>query len=107
MYTVKIISESLKERLSLKSLKIIKSLFPWGEEQLRMRKILKYKRDRPVLLSDMGESFTKEDMLKRINILYEKRKVFYEQSNFIIDTDNVPVGKTVDRIAKIINHEIE
>jgi shikimate kinase len=70
-------------------------------------KRLKYKRDRPVLLSDMGENYTKEDLLKRINLLYEKRKIYYEQSDFIVETDNMPVGKTVDRIVKIINHEIE
>ena len=70
-------------------------------------KRLKYKKDRPVLFSDMGENFTKEDLLKRINVLYEKRKIFYEQSDFIVETDNMPVGKTVDRIVKIINHEIE
>jgi shikimate kinase len=68
---------------------------------------LKYKRDRPVLLSDIGEMITKEDLLKRINDLYEKRKIFYEQSDFIIDTDNVPVGKTVDQIVKIIRREME
>ena len=70
-------------------------------------KRLKYKRDRPVLLSDMGESFTKEDLLKRINILYEKRRNFYEQSDFIIETDNMSVGKTVDHIVKIILNEME
>jgi shikimate kinase len=67
---------------------------------------LKHKRDRPVLLSDMDEGFSKEDLLNKINLLYEKRKMFYEQSDFIIDTDYIPVGKTVDRIVKIINHEI-
>ena len=70
-------------------------------------KRLKYKRDRPVLLSDVGEEFTKEDLLKKINILYEKRRIFYEQADFVIDTDNMPVGKTVDRIVKIILKEIE
>jgi shikimate kinase len=70
-------------------------------------KRLKFKRDRPVLLSDIGEDFTKEDLLTRINKLYEKRKIFYEQSDFIIETDNMPVGKTVDRIVKIIQNEIE
>jgi shikimate kinase len=69
-------------------------------------KRLKYKKDRPVLLAGMDEDFTKEDLLKRINALYEKRKIFYEQSDFIIDTDNMSVGKTVDRIVKIINHEL-
>jgi shikimate kinase len=68
---------------------------------------LKYKRDRPVLLSDLGEIYSKEDLLKKINMLFEKRKIFYEQADFIIETDNMPVGKTVDRIVKIINNEIE
>jgi len=70
-------------------------------------KRLKYKRDRPVLFSDMGESSTKEDLINRINVLYEKRKIFYEQSDYIIETDNMPIGKTVDRIVTIINREIE
>jgi shikimate kinase len=70
-------------------------------------KRLKHKRDRPVLLSDMGEGFSKAELLKRIDMLFEKRKIFYEQSDFIIETDNMSVGKTVDRIVKIINNEIE
>jgi len=70
-------------------------------------KRLKYKRDRPLLFPDIGENLTKEDLLKRINALYEKRKSFYEQSDFIIETDNMTVGRTVDQIVKIINHEIE
>ncbi|MDR3667252.1 MAG: shikimate kinase [Ignavibacteriaceae bacterium] len=68
---------------------------------------LKYKRDRPVLLSDLGENYSKTELLDKINVLYEKRKIFYEQADFIIETDNMPVGKTVDRIVKIINNEIE
>src|ERR1035437_5709956 len=81
-------------------------LFYLKLSSLSAYKRFKYKKDRPVLLSGMGEGITKEDLLKRINILYEKRKIFYEQSDFIIETDNMSVGKTVDRIVKIINHEI-
>jgi shikimate kinase len=92
---------------NLKLLKKTGFIFYLKLSPLSAYKRLKYKRDRPVLLSEMGESYTKEELLKRINILYEKRKIFYEQSDFIIDTDNIPVGKTVDRIVKIINHEIE
>ena len=93
-----------------KNLKLLKKtgfLFYLKISHVSAYKRLKYKRDRPVLLSEMGESYTKEELLNRINILYEKRKIFYEQSDFIIDTDHIPVGKTVDRIVKIINHEIE
>jgi len=93
-----------------KNLKILKKtgiLFYLKLSPVSAYKRLKYKRDRPVLLSDIGENFTKEDLLKRINILYEKREVFYEKSDFIIETDNMPIGKTVDQIVKIINHEID
>jgi shikimate kinase len=92
---------------NLKILKKTGLLFYLKLSPVSAYKRLKYKKDRPVLLSDIGESFTKEDLLKRINLLYEKRKIFYEQSDFIIETDNMPVGKTVDRIVKIINKEIE
>jgi shikimate kinase len=66
---------------------------------------LKYKKDRPVLLSGLKEDYKKEDLMKNINDLYDKRKSFYEQSDFIINTDNVPIGRTVDMIVKIINRE--
>ena len=70
-------------------------------------KRLKYKRDRPVLFSDLGEDFSKEDLIKRINDLYENRKVYYEQSDFIINTDEIPLGKSIDNIVKIIQKEME
>jgi shikimate kinase len=94
---------------SEKNLELLKRtglLFYLKLSSLSAYKRLKYKKDRPVLLSGMGDCNTKEDLLKRINLLYEKRKIFYEQSDFIIETDNLSVGKTVDRIVKIINHEI-
>ncbi len=68
---------------------------------------LKFKRNRPVLLSDLKENFTNEDLLKRITDLYEKRKIYYEQSDIIIDTDGIPVGKTIDKLAKIVSREIK
>jgi shikimate kinase len=70
-------------------------------------KRLKNKRDRPALLQVQGESSTREDLMKRINELYDKRKMYYEQSDFIIDTDNVSVGKTVDRLVKLVLKETE
>jgi shikimate kinase len=69
-------------------------------------KRLKYKRDRPVLFSDLAQGFTKEDLINKIRELYNKRKNYYEQSDFIISTDNMPVGKTVDQIVKIIQNEL-
>ena len=71
-------------------------------------KRLKFKRDRPALLFEEDEIPTEEKFIKRINLLLEQRKEFYEQADFIIDTDSLPVGKTVDKIVRIIeNHLVE
>ena len=67
---------------------------------------LKFKRNRPVLLTDLKENFSNEDLLKRITELYEKRKMYYEQSDIMIDTDGVPVGRTIDKLSGIIQREI-
>jgi shikimate kinase len=66
---------------------------------------LKYKRDRPVLLSGLSENFSDEELLSKISALYEARKHYYEQSDYVIDTDNLQVGKTVDIIYKLIKIE--
>lgn len=68
---------------------------------------LKFKRNRPVLLADLKEDFTNEDLLKRISELFEKRKIYYDQSDIIIDTDGIPVGKTIDNLARIVQREIK
>lgn len=70
-------------------------------------KRLRYKRNRPVLFSDLKENFTSEELLKRITELYEKRKMYYDQSDIIIDTDGVPVGRTIDKLAGIVSREIK
>jgi hypothetical protein len=38
--------------------------------------------------------------------LLEARKKYYEQCDFIVDTDTQKVGKTVDIIAKFINKDL-
>jgi shikimate kinase len=63
---------------------------------------LKYKRDRPALQIDGNFPGTKEELMELIKKLLNEREKFYLLSDHIILTDNVPVGKTVDRIAKII-----
>ena len=65
-------------------------------------KRLKNKTDRP-LFRDMvlGEN-TEEDFIKRINEMLSKRKSFYEKADLIFDTDDSPIGVTVDKIAKKI-----
>lgn len=70
-------------------------------------KRLRFKRDRPALLFEGEEEPSKQQFVERINDLLNKRKKFYQQADYIIDTDNMPVGKTVDKIARIIMKEYD
>ena len=66
-------------------------------------KRLKYKRDRPALQINGFFPETKEDLLEVIKKLLNDREKFYLLSDHIILTDNIPVGKTVDKIARLIS----
>ena len=68
-------------------------------------KRLVYKRDRPALLFEGEEIPTKEQFLERIESLMFARKEFYEQADYFIDTDAEAVGKTVDKLARIIEKD--
>lgn len=65
-------------------------------------KRLRYKRDRPSLGVNEAEDFSKDKLVTRIDDLMTKRAKFYEQADIIVDTDNSSVGKTVDKIVKLI-----
>jgi len=65
-------------------------------------KRLRFKRDRPAFVFEGEEVPSKEEFLERINKLLDSRKKYYEQADFVVDTDNQTVGKTVDIIAKYI-----
>ena len=67
---------------------------------------LRFKRDRPVLTRDGTVNLGKDEFINKINRLLEFRKKYYEQADITIDTDNSTIGKTVDKIAKIIQYEI-
>jgi len=69
-------------------------------------KRLRFKRDRPALLFRGDEEPTKEVFIQRINELLQERKKYYEKSDYIIDTDSSPVGRTIDKIASIIKKDI-
>ena len=69
-------------------------------------KRLRFKKDRPAFIFDEVEVPTKEQFLERINQLLDSRKKYYEQCDFIVDTDNQTVGKTVDIIANYINKDL-
>jgi shikimate kinase len=70
-------------------------------------KRLKYKRDRPAFLFDGEGEPTKSEFLQRINELLESRKKYYDQANVKINTDELRVGRTVDKLASIIIKETE
>jgi len=69
-------------------------------------KRLRFKKDRPAFVFENDEAPTKEQFLERINELLDSRKQYYERCDFIVDTDNQSVGKTVDIIAKFINNDL-
>ena len=69
-------------------------------------KRLKFKADRPAFVFEGTEVPTKEQFMERINNLLEARKKYYEQCDFIVDTDHQTVGRTVDILAKFINKDI-
>ena len=65
-------------------------------------KRLKNKTDRPLFRDLVLGENNEENFINRINEMLDKRKAFYEKADFIIDTDNNPIGVTVDKIAKKI-----
>jgi shikimate kinase len=69
-------------------------------------KRLKFKKDRPALLFEGDELPKEEEFLERINSLFEQRKKFYERADYVINTDSLPVGKTVDKIVRIIEKHL-
>ena len=69
-------------------------------------KRLRFKRDRPAFIFEGDELPSKEEFLQRINDLLEARKKYFEQCDFVVDTDTQKVGKTVDIIAKFINKDL-
>ena len=65
-----------------------------------------FKRDRPNLIID-GEEFSKEKLIQKINNLFNAREKYYNQADLTINTDDISIGITVDRLAKIITEEFE
>jgi shikimate kinase len=64
---------------------------------------LKYKRDRPALLKNLSDDLTKEELINKINDLMNTRIKYYEMADFTIDTDRSSVGRTVDKIVRLIS----
>lgn len=66
-------------------------------------KRLKNKIDRPLFRDLVLGEKSEEDFLEKIKELLEKRRVYYEKADLIIETDLQPLGRTVDKIAKRIS----
>jgi len=64
---------------------------------------LKFKRDRPVLVRDGIINLNKNEFVEKVSKLLEARKEYYEKADITIDTDNISIGLTVDKIAKMIH----
>jgi shikimate kinase len=65
---------------------------------------LRFKRDRPILTRDGMINLPKQEFIARIAALISDRKKYYEQADLIIDTDNLQIGATIDKILKVINN---
>lgn len=66
---------------------------------------LRFKTDRPVLkMQEQQED--KAKVIAHITSLMEKREAFYSQADIIFRTDNLPMGKAVDLLAKQIDRYI-
>lgn len=67
---------------------------------------LRNKTDRPIF-NNLASSANKQEELKlKIKQLLNQREPYYNQADIIIDTDELSLGKAVDKIAKLINKKI-
>ncbi|MGE5682477.1 MAG: shikimate kinase [Bacillota bacterium] len=64
---------------------------------------LRNKKDRPLF----NDANTKDELKNKIVQLLKQRTPFYEQADLIINTDIVPLGLTVDKIARLISKKID
>lgn len=69
-------------------------------------KRLRFKRDRPALLFDGDNEPTKDVFIAKIELLLNQRVKYYNQADITINTDNCPVGRTVDKLALIIKKQL-
>ena len=66
-------------------------------------KRLRNKTNRPVILNIDGEKLSEIELKKKINLLLEKRKLYYEMAFLTINISATTVGETVDKIIKELN----
>ncbi|MBW7889378.1 MAG: shikimate kinase [Bacteroidetes bacterium] len=68
---------------------------------------LRTKSDRPMLRDENGSLLDEEELKKKISVLLESRKHFYEEADMIIHTDGQRIGVTVDELVKKLSHLID
>jgi shikimate kinase len=94
---------TMADEENLRILKKTGTIFYLKASQEAIYKRLKYKRDRPSLHINGDFPESGEQLMELIIKLLNEREKFYLLSDHIILTDNIPVGKTVDKIARIIS----
>ncbi|MBI5661490.1 MULTISPECIES: shikimate kinase [Ignavibacterium] len=67
---------------------------------------LRFKTDRPALLFE-NYNPTKQEFINRINSILSRRVKYYNQADIKINTDNKPVGITVDLIVRLLRREFQ
>ncbi len=65
---------------------------------------LKAKKDRPLLLPGKSENESKQSYINNVDRLIKSREVFYNQADYIISTENISIGKVVDKLANLISN---
>ncbi len=71
-------------------------------EQKELLRRLRKKVDRPLFRNLVLNEASDEEMLAKIKSLLEEREKYYNQADIVFPTDDSPVGKTVDDLAKTI-----
>lgn len=61
---------------------------------------LRRKMDRPLILSDAGDSLGDEALLERIQTLLAEREPLYQKADITVDSDGSRLGLTVDRVVR-------
>ncbi len=70
-------------------------------------KRLKNKIDRPLIRDLVLNERPKDEFLERISNILEQREQYYNTAEIILETDNIKIGKTVDRLANKIRRLID
>ncbi len=68
---------------------------------------IKNKLDRPLFKDLVLENRPKEEFIKRINDILEKREKYYSRADIIVPTNNRDIGPTVDLIANKISKMLD